>query len=183
MEGKQIERYVDLIPVKTKILMKIWLFTSYILFKPFFGRVFNSWRIFILKIFGAKVGKGSIIYSSCVILCPWNLEIGNETCLGPEVKTHIGRIKIGNKVTISQRTYLCSGSHDISSLNTPFYSAPIIIEDFAWIAAEAFIVLGVHINEGAIVGARAAVFNDVEAWTVVGGNPAKFIKKRELKGK
>ena len=50
-----------------------------------------------------------------------------------------------------------------------------------WVAAEAFIGMGVIIGEGAVVGARACVFKNVEPWTVVGGNPAKFIKKRIIK--
>ena len=104
--------------------------------------------------------------------------MGEESTVGPQVKLHIGRTIIGHKVTISQRTYLCSATHDISSLNTPFQSGTIVIKDFAWVAAEAFIMTGVVIGEGAIVGARSAVFKNVEPWTVVGGNPAKILKKR-----
>ncbi|MDR2683898.1 MAG: putative colanic acid biosynthesis acetyltransferase, partial [Prevotellaceae bacterium] len=81
----------------------------------------------------------------------------------------------------SQRAFLCTASHDITKPDMPLITAPIIIEDQAWIAADAFIGMGVTIGQGAVVGARAAVFKDVEPWTVVGGNPAKFIKKREIK--
>ena len=63
----------------------------------------------------------------------------------------------------------------------PLKIAPITIGDRAWVAADAFVGMGVTIGEGAVVGARAAVFKDVEPWTVVGGNPAKFIKKRVMK--
>ena len=80
--------------------------------------------------------------------------------------------------TVSQRTYLCTASHDIRSPRHEQTEKPIIIEDRAWVAAEAFIGPGVTIGEGAVVGARAAVFKDVEAWTVVGGNPARFLKRR-----
>jgi putative colanic acid biosynthesis acetyltransferase WcaF len=106
--------------------------------------------------------------------------MGDFSCLGPDVKLHIDKTIIGNKVTISQGSYLCNGSHDISKLNKPFISSPIIIHDFAWIAADCFVGPGITINEGAVVGARSAVFKDVEAWTVVGGNPAKFIKERKI---
>ena len=90
-------------------------------------------------------------------------------------------ITIGINATVSQRVYLCTASHNISSSRHEQIEKPIIIEDRAWVAAEAFIGPGVIIGEGAVVGARAAVFKDVESWTVVGGNPAKFIKKRIIK--
>ena len=83
--------------------------------------------------------------------------------------------------TVSQRTYLCTASHDIRSPRHEQTEKPIIIEDRAWVAAEAFIGPGVTIGEGAVVGARAAVFKDVEAWTVVGGNPAREIGKRVMR--
>ena len=81
---------------------------------------------------------------------------------------------------MSQGAYLCGASHDINSLNKPLITAPIKIERFSWICADAFVGMGVTIGEGAVVGARAAVFKDVEPWTVVGGNPAKFIKMRVI---
>ena len=107
--------------------------------------------------------------------------MGRHSTLGPEVKLHFGKTTIGDKVTVSQRTYLCSATHETLSLNIPFVAGEIIIKDFAWIAAEAFIMTNITIGEGAIVGARAAVFKDVADWAVVGGNPAKFLKKREIK--
>ena len=64
----------------------------------------------------------------------------------------------------------------------PLLHSPIVMQDHSWVAAEAFIGPGVTIGEGAVVGARAAVFRDVEAWSVVGGNPAKFLKKRVING-
>lgn len=179
MEKKNtIPKYVDVIPMSDKIARKAWLFTYYILFRPFPGRFFTKWRNFVLSCFGAKIGRGSAVHASAIIPSPWKLRVGDVSCIGPKVELHIGDIIIGSKVTISQKTYLCGGSHDISKLNLPFISAPIIIEDYVWIAADAFIMMGVTIGEGAIVGAKAAVFKNVEPWTVVGGNPAKIIKKR-----
>ncbi|MBR0457730.1 MAG: sugar O-acetyltransferase, partial [Victivallales bacterium] len=73
-----------------------------------------------------------------------------------------------------------TASHDITKGNLPLVFAPIVMEDQVWIAADAFIGMGVTVHQGAVVGARASVFKDVDAWTVVGGNPAHFLKKREL---
>ena len=88
---------------------------------------------------------------------------------------------LGSKVVISQSAYLCTASHDITNPRNPLITTSINIYSFAWVAAEAFVGMGVIIGEGAVVGARAAVFKNVEPWTVVGGNPAKFIKKRIIK--
>lgn len=175
---REIPKYIDTIPKSDKIYRLIWRIVALFLFRPFSLPVFNIWRVFILKRFGSKIGKGSIIFSNVFIPSPRNLSVGSEVCIGPNVQLHIGKTIIGNKVTISQRTYLCSATHDTASINTPFIHGVIIIKDFAWVAAEAFIMSNVIIGEGAIVGARAAVFRNVDNWTIVGGNPAKFIKKR-----
>jgi putative colanic acid biosynthesis acetyltransferase WcaF len=177
------EEYQDNIPLSNKLARLLWAMVAFILFRPFSTNIFNPWRIFLLKIFGAKIGKGSIVYASTYIPAPWNLEMGKNTCIGPYVQLHIGKTILGNKVTVSQRSYLCSASHQTNSLNTPFISGKIILEDYSWIAAEAFIMMNVTVGEGAIVGARAAVFKDIEPWNIVGGNPAKFIKIRHIDGK
>ena len=93
-----------------------------------------------------------------------------------------GKVKIGKHTTVSQRAYLCPGSHDIYNPKFPMICADLIIEDQVWIATEAFVGgMGTTIGQGAVVGARACVFSDVEPWTIVGGNPAKFIKNRIIK--
>jgi putative colanic acid biosynthesis acetyltransferase WcaF len=178
---KSIPKYLDTIPKSDKFYRFLWRIVSLFLFKPFSLPFFNSWRIFLLKCFGAEIGNNCTIYASAYIPSPRNLSMGTHSTLGPEVKLHFGKTIIGNKVTVSQRTYLCSATHDISSINTPLVIGVIKVNDFVWIAAEAFIMSNVTICEGAIVGARAAVFGEVAAWTVVGGNPAKFIRTRELK--
>ena len=90
-------------------------------------------------------------------------------------------ISIGNNSVISQGAFLCTASHDISDPLHSLITAPIIIEDKVWIASDAFIAMGITINEGAVVGARSAVFKNIDKWNVVGGNPAMFIKIRKMK--
>jgi putative colanic acid biosynthesis acetyltransferase WcaF len=105
--------------------------------------------------------------------------MGNYSAIGPHaVCYNPDKIFLGSKVTISQRAYLCTASHDISHPHIPLITEPVRIESFAWVAADAFVGMGVNVGEGAVIGARAAVFKDVEPWTVVGGNPARIIKKR-----
>jgi putative colanic acid biosynthesis acetyltransferase WcaF len=178
---KIIPKYIDTIPKSDKLYRLVWRVVSLFLFKPFSLPFFNGWRIFLLKCFGAKLKESCTVYASAYIPSPKNLTMGRHSTLGPEVKLHFGKTIIGDKVTVSQRTYLCSATHETTSINTPFVAGEIIIKDFAWIAAEAFIMTNTVIGEGAIVGARAAVFQNVDDWTIVGGNPAKFIKQRILK--
>ncbi len=145
------------------------------------------WRLYyiknwILRLFGAKVPTHVNIYSSCTIFAPWNLEVGHYSTIGPNTTIYNkDMVKIGSNVVISQGAHICSASHDISDPHHALITKPIIIHDRVWIAADAFVGMGVDIGEGAVVGARSAVFKDVDAWSVVGGNPAKFIKTRVIR--
>lgn len=114
---------------------------------------------------------------------PWNLEMAEYSCLSPEVDCYnVDKVIIGSHSTVSQKTYLCTASHDITKPDNPLITAPIAIEDQTWIGASVFIGMGVTVKQGAVVGATSSVYKNVEPWTVVGGNPAKFIKKREING-
>lgn len=181
MKKTEIPKYIDNIPKSDKAYRLFWRITSLFLFKPFSLPFFNSWRIFLLKLFGAKIGKYCNVYASAYIPSPRNLVMGVHSTLGPQVYLHLGQTIIGNKVTVSQRSYLCSATHETNSINVPLVVGSIKIKDFAWIAAEAFVMTNTVIGEGAIVGARAVVVKDVEPWTIVAGNPAKFIKSRIIK--
>lgn len=174
------QKYKDNYTFKDKLRRANWQIARFILFRPFGLPLFNEWRNKILRLFGAKIGKGSIIHSSSDIFAPWNLEVGTLTCIGPHtIIYNPGKIRLSSKVTISQYSYLCTATHDYNTRAHTLYSREIVIKDYAWVAADAFVGMGVTIGEGAVVGARAVVFKDVEPWTVVGGNPAKKIKERK----
>ena len=161
------------------ILLKIWRLVNAFFF-PWCG---NKFRQVLLKMFGAKIGKGCLICRGVTVYAPWNLKIGDMVCIGPYVELYDkNKIEMGSGVVISQDSYLCTASHDISSSKMELVTAPIIIGDNVWIAAKTSILLNVTINEGAVVGACAVVAKDVPAWSVVVGNPAKVVKTRELKG-
>ncbi len=146
-----------------------------------FGKVAPIGRA-LLRLFGAKMGYRSMVYGTANVFAPWNLVLEDHSCVGPHVNVYNkGKIIIHDHSIVSQGAYLCSASHDYTDSNHPLIVKPIEIDSNVWVAADAFIGMGVKIGEGAVVGARAAVFKDVEPWTVVGGNPAKFIKKRELR--
>jgi len=144
----------------------------------------SGWKRFLLRLFGAKIDSTAKVYSSVKIYYPANLTMEAYSCLAPGVNCYnVAHITIGAQSTVSQNTYLCSASHDITDPLNHLISAPIVIKSQAWVAADAFVGMGVTIGEGSVVGARAVVVKDVEPWSVVAGNPAKFIKKRILNTK
>jgi putative colanic acid biosynthesis acetyltransferase WcaF len=151
------------------------------LFFRFSPRPAFGWRRFVLRLFGAEVGKGVHIYNTATIYFPWNLTIGNHSAIGEDAMIYnLGPITIGGGVTISQRAHLCAGTHDHADPTMPLQKPPITVEDQAWVCADAFVGPDVTISEGAVVGARAVAVKDVPAWTIVGGNPATPIKERRL---
>ena len=172
------------VTVKVKILRALWVITWLLLIFPFRTRLLRKWRILILKIWGAKVTWSSSIYSSTMIWAPWNLVMEEKAGIGPNVIVYNqAKVIVRTKAKISQYAYLCTAGHDISILNnaeTGLVVAPIEIGQKSWIGTRAYIGMGVTIGEGAVVGATASVYKDVEPWTIVGGNPAKFIKKRSI---
>jgi putative colanic acid biosynthesis acetyltransferase WcaF len=152
------------------------------LFRILIGGKLKYLRNLLLRAFGAHLPLHVMVYPSAKVFAPWNLVMGRYSCIGPKVEIYNkATVELGDNCVISQGAKLYTASHDITSPTHDLIIAPITIEKQSWIAADAFIGMGVTIGEGAVVGARAAVFKDVEPWTVVGGNPAKFIKKRVIK--
>lgn len=140
-----------------------------------------GWRRFLLRLFGAKVGKRVHIFPSVRIFAPWHFTIGEDSSIGFDALIYnLGPVSIGQRVTISQRAHLCAGSHDYTDPTFPLTKPPVRIDDEAWVCADALVGPGVTIGEGAVVAAGSVVLKHVEPWAVVGGNPAKVLKKRVL---
>jgi len=159
-----------------------WYVVYWTFFRPFGASIFRKWRIFILNLFGANISYNALVHASVIIWSPRNLEMLPFSCLGKGVDCYNqGKITIKESAVVSQKSYLCASTHDISDKMHPLIVRPILIEDQAWVAANAFIGPGVVVGQGAVVGACAAVFKNVEPWNVVGGNPATFIKMRILR--
>ena len=173
------------VSLSNKLLRSVWNVVWLLLFRPFGTKIFLPWRLFLLKVFGAKVCWDSGVYSSVKIWAPWNLKMGHNAWLGPHVICYNqAMVTLEENVTVSQYSYLCTAGHKTDIVNTfedGLIIAPITIYNSAWIGTRAFISMGVEIGEHTIIGATASVYKDVEPWTIVGGNPAKFIKKRIIK--
>jgi len=177
-----VSEYKNKLGWKNKLHRLVWLITYSLFFRFTINRLCNGWRRFVLRLFGAKIGHNCSIAPSVKIWAPWNLIMHNHSLFAENVRIYNPAIiEIYSQSIVSENVFLCTASHNISSSNHELITTSIIIEDQVWIAADAFIGMGVTIGQGAVVGARAAVFKDVDPWTVVGGNPAKFIKKRIIK--
>jgi len=185
MAELDLKNYKNRHSLSNKVLRVLWNVARVCVFKWMptgFG-----WSRFvrrsIIRAFGAKIGKGSSVHGSAIIWQPSNLEMGENSTLANNVDCYcVAPVHIGNQVVVSQGAYICTASHDISSVHMELVTASIRIEDFAWICAHAVLLPGVTIGKGAVVAAGAVVTKDVEPWAVVGGNPAKFIKKRVISG-
>jgi putative colanic acid biosynthesis acetyltransferase WcaF len=176
-----VANYVNPHPLINKLTRSLWSIVWLLLFRPS-PIPLHGWRRFLLRRFNAWVGVGVHVYPSCKIWAPWNLTMEDYSCLAPNVDCYnVAPIKLGKHATVSQYSFLCTASHDIEDPHMRLTTAPITIGEGAWITADVYIGPGITIGEGAVVGVRSSVFKDVEAWTVVAGNPAKFIKQRELK--
>ena len=138
-----------------------------------------GWRRFLLRLFGAKIGKGVLIRPSVRVTYPWKLSIGDFSWIGDSATLYtLGEISIGDSAVVSQHSYLSTGSHDYSKLSFDLHALPIRVESEAWIATSVFVGPGVTIGNGAIIGAASVVLKDVPPATICAGNPLKVIRQR-----
>ena len=172
--------YQNLLSISNRVGRLLWTVCWALLFRPT-PTFLNGWRVFVLRCFGAVIGRRCAIDPSCRIWAPWNMEIGDDCQLDARVDCYtVGRITVEDRSIISQGAYLCSASHDFTNPAFPLTFAPIRIGSDVWVAARAFIRPGIVVGQGAVIGACAVVTKDVAPWTVVAGNPARLVKRRNV---
>lgn len=142
----------------------------------------SALRVVLLRTFGARVGQGVVIRSRVNIWLPWRLEIGDHVWLGEEVFIlNLAPVTIKSNVCISQRAFLCTGSHDYRKVEFPLITKPILVHSGSWIAAQTFIGPGVEIGKNSVVSAGSVVLKDVAPNVVVQGNPASVVREYKIK--
>lgn len=155
---------------------------SYTIFFRFSPIPLHGWRSFLLRMFGAKVGKAVHVYPKVKIWAPWNLELADQCGVANHAILYSqAKISIGHRSTVSQGVHLCAGTHDYTKPGFPTIAKPIKIGDHSWIAAEAFVHPGVVIGNGCIIGARSVVSQNMPDWMVCTGHPCEPIKARDDK--
>lgn len=164
-----------------RLMRLVWM-AGWLLLARWTPPLLHRWRAIVLKLFGAKLGRNCRVHASVKIWHPRNLELGDNVLIGPgTIIYNQGRITIGTDCVISQRAHLCASTHDPSDPHFQLLLRPITLAQKCWIATEAFVGPGVTIGEGAVIGARAALFEDAEEWMIYRGNPATRLKPRAMR--
>ncbi|MDT0650416.1 WcaF family extracellular polysaccharide biosynthesis acetyltransferase [Autumnicola edwardsiae] len=166
--------------LQNRVCRMVWNVVCFLFFR-FTPNPLHGWRSFLLRMFGAKLGKGVHVYPNVKIWAPWNIELGDECGIANGVTLYSqGKIRIGKRTVISQGAHLVAGTHDYTKPGFPLITLPISIGDHVWIAAEAFIHPGIKIGEGSVIGARSVVSKNMPAWMVCAGHPCIPLKERKL---
>jgi putative colanic acid biosynthesis acetyltransferase WcaF len=168
---------------RSRVTVLFWQITQATLFglspQPLYG-----WRRMLLRLFGAKVGRKVLVRPTARITFPWKVEIAECSWIGDDVGLYsLDKITIGRHAVISQRSYLCTASHDEENIAFPYKTAPIEVGDEAWIASDVFVGPGVTVGRGAVIGARSTVFDAVPASMIAFGSPAKVQRVRPASGR
>jgi putative colanic acid biosynthesis acetyltransferase WcaF len=136
-------------------------------------------RCWILRIFGARIGRGVRIKPGFRVKFPWRLVVGDHTWLGEGVWIdNLDTVEIGAHCCISQEAYLCTGSHDWTKPNFDLITKPIVVDEGAWIAARAVVGPGVVVGRGAVLTLASVATKDLAEWTLYKGAPARPFGKR-----
>ena len=168
------------ITLKNKLARLLWNVVWLILYRPS-PIALHAWRCFLLRRFGAKIAKGALPYPSSRVWAPWNLTMGEGSCLSHRVDCYsVDEIILGRRVTVSQYAFLCTATHDYSKRSMPLLTGAIRLEDDVWVTSDVFVGPGVIVGEGAVIGARSTVLRNVPAWIVVAGNPLKYVGPRKF---
>ncbi|MAJ82188.1 MAG: colanic acid biosynthesis acetyltransferase WcaF [Legionellales bacterium] len=163
---------------KSKLYVQLWWFVQAIFIGPS-PQVFYGWRRFWLRLFGARIGKKVLIRPSVKITYPWKVFIGDYSWIGDNVVLYsLGEIEIGSNTVISQKSYLCTGSHNYNKKTFDIFAKKITVGNGCWLATDVFVAPGINIGDGAVIGARSSVFKNIEINTINIGSPTKHIGNR-----
>ncbi|MFT6841340.1 MAG: putative colanic acid biosynthesis acetyltransferase WcaF [Psychroserpens sp.] len=163
---------------RSAVVVQLWWVVQASLF-AWSPQFMYGWRRFLLRLFGAQIGKNVIVRPNVKVTYPWKVTIGNYSWIGDNVELYsLGEIEIGANVVVSQKSYLCTGSHDYLKEDFPIYAEKITIKDECWLATDVYVAPGITIEKGIVIGARSSVFTNLTKQGVYIGSPAKFYKER-----
>lgn len=176
------KQYIGKVTLDTKMKRTLWNVARFLLFRPFGTKLFRVWRLLLLKCFGAKVSWKCDVYASAKVWAPWNLEMEEGSCLGPAVICYNqAKVILRRNACVSQYATLCTAGHGreatrqsqvesdvpLNNAESGLVVADIVLDEAAWVGMQAFVGMGVTIGCKSVVGARANVFKDVPANSVV----------------
>ena len=166
-------------PGKNAFVRLLWYFTNIALFKS--GFPINSIKISMLRMFGARIGKGVVLKPHVSVKYPWRLSIGNYVWIGENAWIdNLDDVSIDDNVCISQGALLLCGNHHYKKTTFDLITAPIHIKQGAWIGAKSIVCPGIIVGSHAVLAVGSVATNHLNEYTVYQGNPAQPIKKREI---
>lgn len=164
--------------VWTRLVMVLWEL-CWTVFCQWTPKPCNPWRLLWLKAFGAKIHGTPFVHQRARIQIPWKMTLHDRSCLGDRTNAYsLGAIEIEAHAVVAQEAYLCTGSHDFDQPGLPLTTAKIHIGRGAFVGARAFVLPGVSIGEGAIIGACSVVTADVAPFTINAGTPCRLLRQR-----
>jgi putative colanic acid biosynthesis acetyltransferase WcaF len=165
-------------PGNQRFLRVLWEF-CWAIFCVWTPKPLNEWRLFWLRVFDAKIYGTPFVHQRARIAVPWNLTMHDRACLGDRANAYtLGEIEIGARATVAQEVYLSTGSHDFSKPEMPLVTGKITIGEDAFIGARAFVLPGVTIGSGTVIGACSVVTRDIPANVMAAGNPCRVLRPR-----
>lgn len=163
--------------IRESLGIRLWFFI-WLLCARWTPKKFNSWRLFLLRLFGAQIVGRPFVFPSVRIYVPWNLVLFDKACIGPDCMVYsLGRVILRERCVVSHETYLCGGTHDFEKENFPLMIGDIDVGRNVFLGARAFVLPGVTIGDGSRVGACAVVTKDVGVNDIIAGNPGRSVKK------
>lgn len=165
--------------LRNRIKRQLWNLV-YVLFFRSSPRIMHGWRRFLLRCFGAKLGKCNV-YPKATIWAPWNLRCGDRVGIADgAIIYNTSLLSVEDHATISQEAYICGATHDYEQPGFPLISFEMIIGRYAWIAARASVLPGVRVGDGAVLALGSVATKDMEPWTIYAGVPARSLKPRKI---
>ncbi len=159
----------------------LWYFINYLVFNSALPWPYKA-KVLLLRAFGANVGKGLVIKPKVRIKNPWRLTLGDHCWIGESVWIdNLAQVDIGNHVSISQGAMLLTGNHDYTISSFPYRLGRITLEDGSWIGAQATVCPGVTCRSHSILTVSSVATRDLAAWSINAGNPAQYVRQREIK--
>lgn len=141
----------------------------------------SALRVALLRLFGAKIGKGVYLKPGLRVKFPWYLSIGDYCWIGEDVWIdNLASVTIDSHVCISQGVYFCTGNHDWSATNMRLFSKPIVVKHGGWICARSVLCPGVSVGTCAILSAGSVASRDIPEFEIHAGNPAVFVRMRVI---
>lgn len=153
----------------------LWSIVWTLFVRPFPRNIASGWEVFLLRLFGAKIGLRCTVYSSAKIWLPENLILGDRVVIADHVIIQNSKpLYIKDGAMVSQYTYICDGNHYIEDMRKAFTES-ISLEEDCWIGADCYIASGVTIGRGCMIGAKTVVRTKIPPYSILFGNPSKVV--------